>query len=580
LRDSLSATEPDPPLDPPGRPNPSTRLTVWYSLVLLLGAFVYFYGLDSQHAPKNRDEYPYEQIARITAEGGTLLPLRSEMPNVSNTKPPLLFWQGIASTDWAKEWTLWHLRYPSVLYTLLTALLVMLAGWRLSGRLDVGLLGALSFLSFFTTYRYGRPFLTNPPEVFWLSLPLLALLCSRSAGFDSRLVFPLLMGSATGIALLYKSFALTVPMALVIGTWHLHRRRYDVGLFLARDALKVALFALFACAIFGVWFIVDPNPRGVWNEFVIGENLTSKFGSPQGYLPKLVWGFSSLWSLALSYPVNAGLLALPVVAIVVLAVKGRRHLNEAETRLWLWAGAFVLFYCIPAQRSGRYLLPAMPALALLLAFNWHRLGRKVLRTSLLAILAVVGAMAYLAFGLRDVVGGHPYGPAPWIVLGAAGLVPLAGLLKPDSASASLHAAVFLAFLSFAVVVRPLDGPLGSYDTGVQDRVRGQEVWVPYDFMMGYERYRFLLPGAHIRGYRDDEGRTPSELATQYPIVAVRVPLDASMDVGTILGARIDLRGRQNAGEIRQILHGSVAPLMVREVLIDSRNDVRHDADGL
>jgi 4-amino-4-deoxy-L-arabinose transferase-like glycosyltransferase len=501
------------------------------------------------------------------------------MPNVSNTKPPLLFWQGIASTGWAKEWTLWRLRYPSVLYTVLAALVVMLAGWRLSGRIDVGLLAALSFLSFFTTYRYGRPFLTNPPEVFWLSLPLLALLCSRSAGFESRLVFPLLMGLATGIALLYKSFALAVPMALVIGAWHLHRRRYDVGMFLARDALKVALFALVACAIFGVWFVVDPNPRGVWNEFVIGENLTSKFGSAQSYLPKLMWGLSSLWSLALSYPVNAGLLALPVVALVVLAVRGRRQLSEVETRLWIWMGVFVLFYTLPSQRSGRYLLPAMPALALLLAFNFHRIGRRVLGASLLGILVVVGAMSYLAFRLCAVAGGHPYEPAHWLVLGVAGLVPLAGLLSPDGIGTSLHAAVFLAFLSFAVVVRPLDGPLGSYDAGAQDRVRGQEVWVPYDFMMGYEHYRFLLPGAHIHGYREDEGLTPSELAAKYPIVAVRVPLDASLDIGRILGGRIDLRGRQNPGEIRQILHGSIAPLMVREYLIDSRNDAPDHADG-
>jgi hypothetical protein len=51
-----------------------------------------------------------------------------------NTKPPLLFWQGIASTGWGRRWTLWDLRYPSLVYTLLTALLVFLLGSRLSGR--------------------------------------------------------------------------------------------------------------------------------------------------------------------------------------------------------------------------------------------------------------------------------------------------------------------------------------------------------------------------------------------------------------------------------------------------------------
>ena len=43
------------------------RLT-WYLLACLLAVFTYFYGLDSQHIPKNGDEYPYEHIARLTAD--------------------------------------------------------------------------------------------------------------------------------------------------------------------------------------------------------------------------------------------------------------------------------------------------------------------------------------------------------------------------------------------------------------------------------------------------------------------------------------------------------------------------------
>ena len=84
-------------------------------LILLLGVFTYLYGLDSRFAPKNGDEYPYMHIVRMTADSGNWLPLQSQMDGIKNTKPPLIFWEGIASTNWASEWTLANLRWPSVL---------------------------------------------------------------------------------------------------------------------------------------------------------------------------------------------------------------------------------------------------------------------------------------------------------------------------------------------------------------------------------------------------------------------------------------------------------------------------------
>ena len=73
-------------------------------LILLLSIFTYIYGLDSRFAPKNGDEYPYMHIVRMTAQTGQWLPLQSEMEGLKNTKPPLLFWEGIASTHWGESW--------------------------------------------------------------------------------------------------------------------------------------------------------------------------------------------------------------------------------------------------------------------------------------------------------------------------------------------------------------------------------------------------------------------------------------------------------------------------------------------
>ena len=106
-------------------------LLMLYGLAIILALFTYFYSLDSQHIPKNGDEYPYEHITRMTAASGHWLPLQSELPELRNTKPPLLFWQGITSTNWGTDWSLWSLRWPSVIYTLPVVIFFLLLRKRL-----------------------------------------------------------------------------------------------------------------------------------------------------------------------------------------------------------------------------------------------------------------------------------------------------------------------------------------------------------------------------------------------------------------------------------------------------------------
>src|SRR3989338_1474957 len=377
----------------------------WYVLACMLAVFTYFYGLDSQHIPKNSDEYPYEHITRLTAESGKLLPLQSQMENMRNTKPPLLFWQGIASTGWGSSLTLWNLRYPSVIYTLLTAAMLFALGWKLSkapeisNRAETGFVAALTFLAFFTTYRFGRPFLTNPPEVFWIFLPFFVLLYWRQA-FVSRFAIPLLLGIAIGIGFLYKSFALGLPVTLGLAGWYLHRRQYRLLDFLRQDALKVAIAIAVAVAAFALWFLLDPDPHAIWKEFVVGENV-GKF-DPHGpsYLEKLLWGGSSIWSYAFAFLTNAGLLTFPVIAMFFVVYRRRVQLSDDEKLLLIWIAAMFISFCLPSQRSGRYVLAAMPAVAVLCALNWQQISRKAFIATLVVAGAFINGIAYLAVRLQ------------------------------------------------------------------------------------------------------------------------------------------------------------------------------------
>ncbi len=329
-------------------------------------------------------------------------------------------------------------------------------------------------------------------------------------------------------------------------------------------------------ALFSAWFLLDPDPGAVWREFVLGENF-GKFALPGGYLPRLLWGTSSLWALALGYPLNAGLLSFPVVALFVLAWRRRGELTDAEGGLWIWVLTLFVVFAVPSQRSSRYLLPAMPALAVLLALAWRRIPRWVLSLSLLANAAVIAAITFLSLRLQQAVPGpRLYPVAHWALLAGAGAIVLAALCVPALTRPTVHAAVFLCTLSFAALLRPLDGPLGRYDADAQRQVQGREVWVPADFIAKEEGYRFLLPGAQVRAYREDRDTRADELLKRYPLVVIRRPLrDGAAEAGRVLGHRLDLRGRQTAREIREILRGSVREyLFVREVLVEARPGVK------
>src|SRR5574343_791524 len=130
-----------------GVPTSSAWTLIWGIALLCIATFTYFFGLDSLQIPKNGDEFPYAHITRLTAESGHLLPLQSTLENMRNTKPPMLFWQGVLSTHWGQDWTLWQLRYPNVLYTLATAILVGLLGWKCGQhKVSTGLLAAVLWL--------------------------------------------------------------------------------------------------------------------------------------------------------------------------------------------------------------------------------------------------------------------------------------------------------------------------------------------------------------------------------------------------------------------------------------------------
>ena len=543
-------------------------------------ALGYLFGLGGDHIPRNGDELVYAHIARLTAATGHWLPLVSSYDFMRNTKPPLLFWQAMVAGGWGEHWTLLNLRLPSVLYTWCIALMVGLLTWKIFRNeagtaftdattaekrnrhaLTMGAIATLVYLSFFTTYRYGRPYLTSAAETFWLFGVFFALAWSPARLLASRWKFPLIAGLAIGIGCLYKSFVMVLPvgfgLALCYQTvgaqlpvWRIFRRGS------VADGVKVAAMCALALAIFGLWFAVDPQPGEVWREFVVGENA-GKMNSSKGYFKSAFSGSGGILTILTGYFSNA-LFLLPLsVGCMVAAWRGYRQrqgtaqtISAAEKIMWLWMLALLLVFMLPTQRSTRYLIPGMPALAVVIALYWERIGRIWFSLTLAVCMVGLLAMGLIGYGaLRATQNMWIYSPLFWLFVAATVLACGIGALKKNLTRPVTALAGFAVLFALAWVTEPFNGDMGRFRPATNALLKGQTVQVPSNFNGHFERYEFIIAGANIVSYFAEQPVDYQDVDTllkssRYVLVQRRVG-QAPCTQCRILDERWDLRSRQD-----------------------------------
>lgn len=503
-------------------PSNPLATTLGWLLVLALGVAAYAAGLGGQNIPSNGDELVYAHIARLTAASQQWLPLVSELDNMRNTKPPLLFWQAIVASNWGHDWQLGALRLPSLVYTLLVTFAIAWTVRLIRDNWRQGLIAACVYLAFFSTFRYGRPYLTSAPETFWLSLPMFALLGRAAASGHASLNWTeikmpgwgafVAFGLALGVGIAYKSFALIAPAATALWCGLLialpHR---DAGTF-ARITAQVGLSTLLALGIFALWFVLDPDPAAVWREFVVGENA-GKFSDAGSYWRQaLAGGGSSVWVQLFAYVANAALLAPVVLGLGwawVLDWRASRA-APASTRavgiLVAWTVVWLLIFCIPSQRSARYVIPAMPAVAMLIALYWQRIDRGWFVATLwicAATFVVLPRIAWVGHGLDIASTGQLVLVIITAVIG--GILVAAGNIRPAWTRGCAIASVLLFYALFDLTMAPLDGASGRFVPTRGALPVEKVIAVPTNFNGQFERFQFLLPGNDFVPY-DVEGR--------------------------------------------------------------------------
>jgi 4-amino-4-deoxy-L-arabinose transferase-like glycosyltransferase len=519
--------------------------------VALFAVFVYLFSVDGLYIPHIGDEAPYIEVVRLTASSGSWLPLRTGA-GLENTKPPLLFWLGIVATDWGREWTLFRIRLPIVGFTFATAILIFWISRKLGYEKETAWLAALTYLGFYSSFQYGRPFLTNSPETFFVFLSFALCLVYREPWIAA--------GIALGLACLFKSFALVAPVGLAL-LWVRGRR----------ELFRVGLTVGIALAVFGLWPLLDPDPGAVLRHFVLEENLGKLQG--EGYFRGLFSGPYALQWLWLGHLANAGLFGFPLLFLAFASLRDRKVLTPEERSLWILVLSFLLVYSVPSQRQENYLIPTVPALAILLARRWMSLPRAWFRWFVVTGIVFTGVLLSVVLGIR----GQALPPSSyrsWQLVVPAAVLCLWMVLafRPKEARFSFHAMVFASLLLIALAVAPFEGPLGRYDPERVASLRGKPVFVPSEFLSRHERHRFLLPGARIEGYDPANVDAASHLLSsgQY-VVLYRPPGGGIEGPFRVIARRFDLRSRQSREEMWRILYHRELDLLVRQELVVRRH---------
>ena len=504
-------------------------------LLCLLAAALYFLGLGSPYAPTNGDEMVYIHIARVTGESGHWLPLQSELVAMRNTKPPLLIWQGLFAGDWGHHWNLFALRLPSVLYTLATCGFIFYFTRQLGQRTRDAWLACALYLLFFSSFRYCRVYLTSAPETFWMALPMWWLLHLRlkqqdhqqhssvRAQLDWRTFT--VFGLAIGIGAAYKSFALLAPAGAAMWFAWLAGERPLNWRATWRTTLHTTLglgwSVLLGLGIFCLWFVLDPDPSAVWKEFVVGENA-GKMTSAEGYWHAALYGTYPMWTQLLAYPVNAGLLAFQTIGFLGWCVfrffRGdtKGSLTPAHKVLLAWLLVWLVVFALPTQRSERYVIAAMPALAIAMALCWERIARAWSILGLLIAAPALLMLGRIAWSTGSLAIDNSYWDLAAILVSALGLLAvLAGLGWTRWSHAAGLWACLAIYACFGLLVTPLSGPGNTWATDIKQSLQDKRVAVPNGFTGQFENYHFELPQSHIFPY-DTDGRNTGELYPEMP----------------------------------------------------------------
>ncbi len=368
----------------------ATRTLV--AALLLLAAMVWLEPAGSRLAEP--DETRYAEIPReMLAAGDLVVPRLNGVPYFE--KPPLLYWVNAASLRVFGE-TPWAARLPTRLAGMGTVLLIILAARRRPGG---GVPAAIFFLAAPMGFLFSRANLTDGLLTFCFTATLLAARAAvlRRESGRAWLAFSAVAGAAAAAGFLTKGLVAIILPGAILFLWALATRRISM---LLRTLVLSPAPVVFA-ALAAPWFLaVEKRHPGFLDFFFVGEHLR-RFATGAAKRPGGIEYFVQVFLLGF----------LPGLSFFVAGVARtlrRRKEDEGGLFFLLWFIVVFVFFSFSRSKLPPYLLPAIPAAALLAARGAEENGhtrrlwivQACLATALAAWLLAVPELREAARALR------------------------------------------------------------------------------------------------------------------------------------------------------------------------------------
>lgn len=383
----------------------------------MLLALVWFWGLG--HRPLfNTDEGRYAEIPREMLVTGNWVTPRLDGLRYFE-KPPLQYWATAAAYavfgihDWtARLWT--------ALSSYLTILLAAFAAFRLYGPRAGWLAGAVLAGSFYFGFL-GHFNTLDASLAFAMNLTLFGYLLGQRAPPGSReeLGWMLMAYAGAALAVLTKGLIGILLPGAVLVLYILLRRDWG-RLRRLRLVSGLALFFLLTLP----WFVAVSvqNHDFLWQFFMVQQFL--RFLTPISHRPGPWWYFLPLLILAVLPWLYSAVRALADKAQGVVQRDGAL---SPDAFLWLWTAFIVFFFSVSHSKLPSYILPVIPAVAVLTAVTLDRAGRA--RWIAWGVSVLAGAFGILtgALGPQLVHGTDPailHAYAPWFMAAGGAVLAL------------------------------------------------------------------------------------------------------------------------------------------------------------
>ena len=340
-----------------GHPFPPRRAAVaWLLLLAVLVSYVCLFDGLTAIGLVGPDEPRYAAISRAMATNGDwVTPRLNGEPWLE--KPILFYWAAASAYRLVGDSELAP-RLPSALSTMLTSLALGLLGWRLYGATTAAVVLVL-FPTTVAAFAFARGATTD--MLFAASLTLTMMTAAHlliSAG-DRRHMWQAAFGATLGLAVLAKGPAGLLLAGGSLTLWGLASSQVR-RLRVLTQPLAIASFA----SVVLPWYVLSAarNPELV-EVFLIRHNL-ERFLTPVFQHQQPFWFFGPILALGLA-PWSAFL----VPGIWRAWRKWRAGQLSASPSLYIacWVAFPILFFSLSKSKLPRYILPAVPAAALLLA---------------------------------------------------------------------------------------------------------------------------------------------------------------------------------------------------------------------